>query len=282
MRADLDGLPSPHPLASTLPGLYQGQSFVERFCGALDEVLAPVLSTLDNLPAYLDVGTTPDDLLPWLAYWLGVSLDPGQRRAPSGRFSTPRSGLQGLQGTQRGIELAVEAVFGCRALVEETGGADWSLDPGAPLPGQPDAAMVVRRSWRPAEPWTSDGSSRWSRCSSPHMLPTGSRCGRSELPDHPAVRPAGWPRRRSGRPSGSGPRPAGTRPSPGGGRARRPGAREGAPLPAVPAAAPATRRRTPPPPPRPAGARAPPRPTRWGRPRAAGPRRRARSLSCST
>lgn len=144
MRADLDGLPSPHPLASTLPGLYHGQSFVERFCDALDGVVSPVLSTLDNLPAYLDVGTTPADFLPWLAYWLGVPLDPGQRSGTQREVLHTASGQQGLQGTAGGVALAVETIFGCRALVEESGGADWSLDPGAPLPGQPDAAMVVR------------------------------------------------------------------------------------------------------------------------------------------
>jgi phage tail-like protein len=144
MRADLAGLPSPHPITATLPGVYQGQSFLERFCDALDEVVAPVLSTLDNLPAYLDVGTAPADFLPWLAYWLGMPLDPGQRSSAQREVLSTASSQQGWQGTARGVTLAVESVFGCRAQVEESGGADWSLDPGAPLPGQPDTAMVVR------------------------------------------------------------------------------------------------------------------------------------------
>lgn len=144
MRADIAALPSPHPLARTLPGLYQGQGFVERFCDALDEVLAPVVSTLDNLPAYLDVATAPDDLLPWLAAWTGMSLDPGQPRDRQRLLLRQAVSLQGIQGTPRGIALAVEAVFGLRAEVQETGAVSWSMDADAALPGEPLQAFVVQ------------------------------------------------------------------------------------------------------------------------------------------
>jgi phage tail-like protein len=144
MRADIATLSSPHPLARTLPGLYQGESFVERFCDALDEVLAPVLSTLDNLPAYLDVATAPDDLLPWLAAWTGMSLDPGQPRDRQRLLLRQAVSLQGIQGTRRGIALAVEAVFGLRAEVQETGAVSWSMTADAALPGEPIQALVVQ------------------------------------------------------------------------------------------------------------------------------------------
>jgi phage tail-like protein len=144
MRADIAALPSPHPLARTLPGLYQGEPFVERFCDALDEVMAPVVSTLDNLPAYLDVATAPDDLLPWLAAWTGMSLDPGQARDRQRLLLRQAVALQGVQGTPRGIALAVEAVFGLRAEVQETGAVTWSMDADAGLPGEPLQAFVVQ------------------------------------------------------------------------------------------------------------------------------------------
>jgi phage tail-like protein len=144
MRAGVPSLASPHPLARTLPGLYQGESFVERFCDALDEVLAPVLCTLDNLPAYVDVATSPEDLLPWLAAWTGMTLDPGQPRERQRLLLRRAVALQGIQGTPRGIELAVEAVFGLRAEVQETGAATWSMEPDTPLPGEPLQAFVVQ------------------------------------------------------------------------------------------------------------------------------------------
>ena len=52
--------------------------------------------------------------------------------------------LQGIQGTPRGIELAVEAVFGLRAEVQETGAVSWSMDADAALPGEPLQAFVVQ------------------------------------------------------------------------------------------------------------------------------------------
>lgn len=144
MRGQIVELPTPHPLAPTLPGMYQGESFVERFCAALDEVLAPVLCTLDNLPSYLDVATAPEDLLPWLAAWTGMTLDPGQSRERQRALLRQAVALQGIQGTPRGIELAVEAVFGLRAVVQETGAVIWSMEADAALPGEPLQAFVVQ------------------------------------------------------------------------------------------------------------------------------------------
>jgi phage tail-like protein len=144
MRTAIDGLDSPHPLARTLPGMYHGQSFVRRLCFALDQVLAPVLCTLDNLPAYLDVGTTPEDMLPWLAAWSGMSLDPGQSRERQRALLQQAVMLHGIQGTPRGIETAVEAVFGLRAVLQETGATSWSTEADASLRGEPQQAFVLQ------------------------------------------------------------------------------------------------------------------------------------------
>jgi phage tail-like protein len=146
MRGAVAELPSPHPVVATLPGIYQGQPFLERFCGSLDDVLAPVVSTLDNLPAYLDVGTAPPDFLPWLAYWMGMPLGPGQSSAARRQVLRAASTQQGWQGTARGIVLVVEAVFGCRAEVEDSGGTTWSRTPedlaAAPSAWQPPSVVV--------------------------------------------------------------------------------------------------------------------------------------------
>ena len=144
MRAGIAGLASPHELVRPSRASTRNTRSPRSFVGALDDVLAPVLSALDNLPAYLDVSTTPDDLLPWLACWLGMSLDPGQATDRQREVLRLASQLHGLQGTRRGIELAVEAVFGVEATVQETGAADWSLEEGAPLPGEPFQAFVLQ------------------------------------------------------------------------------------------------------------------------------------------
>jgi phage tail-like protein len=144
MRGRVDGLVSPHPLGHTLPAIYLEDPFTQGLCGGLDEVLAPVLSTLDNLPAYLDMDTTPDDLIPWLGHWVGMGVDPRQQPTRQRELLRSASIRQGWQGTRRGIELAVEALFGLRTVVSESGAAMWSIDPQDPLPGEPLPAVVVQ------------------------------------------------------------------------------------------------------------------------------------------
>jgi phage tail-like protein len=79
-------LRNPHPIGETFPGVYRdawhdeelrtGRSpFGPRFVSAFDDVLSPILATLDNLDAYFDVDTTPEDFLPWLGQWVGASID---------------------------------------------------------------------------------------------------------------------------------------------------------------------------------------------------------------
>jgi phage tail-like protein len=143
-------VPSPHPIGKTLPGIYQDDDFVQRFCRGLDEVLAPVLVTLDSLPAYLDPGTAPEDVLAWLAGWVGIALDgdaePHRRR----RLVGSAVELHRLRGTAAGIRRAVAVVFDAEPEIEESGAATWSPDPGAPLPGSAPQAVLVRL--RVAEP----------------------------------------------------------------------------------------------------------------------------------
>jgi len=138
------GLLTPHPIGGTLPGLYQEDAFAQRLCSGLDEVLAPVFATLDSLPAYLDPHTAPDDMLEWLAGWIGLALDDGQ--SPQRRRELIRAGAELLRwrGTVRGIRSAVETLFDSTPEVVETGGAAWSATPGGALPGKPGARLIVR------------------------------------------------------------------------------------------------------------------------------------------
>jgi phage tail-like protein len=144
MRGPIDSLGSPHPLGLTLPGIYQSDPLAQRLCASLDDVLAPVLSTLDNISAYLDVSTAPADFLPWLGRWLGMPGDGGQWPERQRELLRSMSELQGWQGTKGGIEAAVEALVGVHTEAIESGGSASSMDPGAPLPGEPTPAVVVR------------------------------------------------------------------------------------------------------------------------------------------
>ena len=61
-----------HRLAPTLPALLQEDAFLTRFTAGLDDVLAPVVATLDSLDSYVDPALAPEDFLDWLAGWVAL------------------------------------------------------------------------------------------------------------------------------------------------------------------------------------------------------------------
>src|SRR5580693_7599811 len=75
MRADIAGLDTPYPLGTLMPAIYQEDPATMRWTAGLDDVLAPVISTIDCLGAYLDPLLAPEDFVLWLADWFGLTLD---------------------------------------------------------------------------------------------------------------------------------------------------------------------------------------------------------------
>lgn len=148
-RRGLEGLPSTHPLIRTMPGVYQDDDFLRRLLEGLDQVVAPVLSTLDNLHAYFDPELAPRDFVRWLAGWLDVALredwSDRRRRALVARAVE----LYRWEGTVRGLERLAGAYVEGEIHVEDTGGVVWSASPSGALPGDPDAHVRIRI--RPAQ-----------------------------------------------------------------------------------------------------------------------------------
>ncbi len=142
-RAAVPELPSRYPIGAQLPSLYAEDSFAQRFTSGLDVVLAPILSTLDNLAEYLDPYLTPADFVPWLACWVAADLDPdwpsrARRLAVSGAVAEHR-----WRGTARGLVEQLLRSAGVHARVSDSGGVAWSTTPGGTLPGQPTREVVV-------------------------------------------------------------------------------------------------------------------------------------------
>lgn len=143
MRGTIDGAASPFPLAATLPAMLREDPFAQQLCAGLDEVLAPVLMSIDAFSAYLDLATTPPDMLPWLGRWLGMEVDPDEDLDLQRALLASAGQLHAIRGTRRGIELALEAALGVDVQVTETGATTWSAQPGAALPGSPQPSIVV-------------------------------------------------------------------------------------------------------------------------------------------
>lgn len=144
MRGTVPGLASAFPVARTLPALYQEDDLTVRLTGALDEVLAPAISTIDNLSAYLDPALTPDDFLEWLGGWVAALLDetwPIERRRA---FVAQAADLHRRRGTLGGLADHVRVFTDGEVAVVEGGGAAWSATSGGSLPGSATRSVHVR------------------------------------------------------------------------------------------------------------------------------------------
>ncbi len=79
MRGLIEGLPSPRPIGALLPAVLQEDEFCQRMMGALDEVLAPLFTTLDCFDSYLDPGwPRPTSSTGWPAGSESTSTRPGR------------------------------------------------------------------------------------------------------------------------------------------------------------------------------------------------------------
>ena len=143
-RATIDDLPSTRPIASYLPAMLQADDFCVRFTQGLDPVLAPVLSTVDNLDAYLDPWLTPLDFLGWLAGWFGIELDATWAEERRRGLVANALELGRWRGTVAGLSLLVQLYTGEGVEIDDGGGVTASDDPDAPLPGRAARTVVVR------------------------------------------------------------------------------------------------------------------------------------------
>jgi phage tail-like protein len=144
MRSTLPELPSTQPIASFLPAMLQADDFCVRFTQGLDPILAPILSTIENLGAYLDPWLTPPDFLGWLAGWFGVELDATWPEERQRGLVANALELGRWRGTVAGLGLLIQLYTGAELELDDGGGVTASDDPDAPLPGRRAATVVVR------------------------------------------------------------------------------------------------------------------------------------------
>lgn len=148
-------LVNPHPLAETLPGVYRDAfadeyrrtaraSFGSRFISALDDVLAPVLSTLDSFEGYLDPTTTSEDFLMWLGQWVAAAVDAGWPEDRRRAFVAQASELYRRRGTALGLHDHVQIHTGGQVEIVENGASAFSVKAEGKLPGSPEPVVVVR------------------------------------------------------------------------------------------------------------------------------------------
>lgn len=143
-RGLVDGLLTPRPLISTLPGLYQEDDLAAAVTRAFDDVLAPVMSTIDNFDAYIDPALTPEDFLDWLAGWVGLLPDetwPVERRRA---LVAVAAHLYRHRGTPAGLEMHVRLLTAGEVEIADSGGSVWSTSPGTVAPGDGSYSVTVK------------------------------------------------------------------------------------------------------------------------------------------
>lgn len=69
-RGYVKDLQTPFPLIQAVPPMLAQDSFIQRMLPAFDEVLAPIISTLDCLDSYFDPAIAPEDFLHYLSTWV--------------------------------------------------------------------------------------------------------------------------------------------------------------------------------------------------------------------
>jgi phage tail-like protein len=146
MRGIVPRLENPSPFITRMPAVLQEDEFLQRWLTAFDASIAPVVSVLDNLEAYVRPGTTPPDFLDWLASWVDVELDEDWPVEQRRRVVADAAGLHRRAGRFDGVLETIRLVAGPDAAVEvsESGGTAWSATAHGPLPGAPDGSVRVR------------------------------------------------------------------------------------------------------------------------------------------
>ena len=99
----------------------RAEDFTERLLALFDSMLADMDSAMESFPALLDLGNTPDDVLPWIGTLLDVAYDPRWSARVRRRVLRALPGLFAKRGTRRGLRSAIELVLGVSCGIDELG-----------------------------------------------------------------------------------------------------------------------------------------------------------------
>jgi phage tail-like protein len=144
MRGSVAGLESASPLGPMLPAIYQEDEFAMRFIAGFDDVIAPVLLTLDCLIDYFDPALTATDFLEWLAGWVGIEVDEAWETERRRAAVATAVEMYRMRGTISGLRANLEVLSGGEVEITDSGGVAWSTSPMGPLPGQESPRLAVR------------------------------------------------------------------------------------------------------------------------------------------
>jgi phage tail-like protein len=127
-----------------MPAAYQEDPFAMRWLAGLDDVLAPILATLDCLDAYFDPYYAPSDFLEWLAGWVGITIDTNWPADRARKALAHAVELHRIRGTVAGLRDYIEVLTGGTAEIADNGGVAWATAPDMPMPGEDTPRLAIR------------------------------------------------------------------------------------------------------------------------------------------
>lgn len=145
MRGLIPTATTPMPIAAALPAMYEDDDFAQRLTAALDEVAAPLHTSLDSLEAYLDPRLAPPDFLLWVGSWVGCSDELRGAQQPRDHV-VGASARQAARGTVDGLVAEVAAAAGVdpgRVQVSDGSGVVWSTRTGTSARAAGSVRIVV-------------------------------------------------------------------------------------------------------------------------------------------
>lgn len=103
---------SPSKYLDFLPEIYQEVDFVGRLLKIFEESLEPVVQQHDNLWSYLDPRTAPQNLVPFLAHWVGWQMTPALSIDRQRWLIKQAVQLYRWRGTKRGLRFYLHLFTG--------------------------------------------------------------------------------------------------------------------------------------------------------------------------
>jgi phage tail-like protein len=102
-----------------LPAVFQDNEFLGRMLLIFESLWEPLEQRQDHFALYFDPQTCPAAVLPWLASWFALELDPHWPEARRRRLVAEAMELYRCRGTVRGITRALEVCTGVTPTIVE-------------------------------------------------------------------------------------------------------------------------------------------------------------------
>jgi len=143
-RGLVPGLANRMSVAHGLPPMLVTDEFCARLVAAFDDMLAPLVSTLDCLDYYFAPEVAPADFTDWLCSWVGA--DDGEGWTQAGRRALAARAVEifRIRGTLDGLRDLIELYTDGPVEVSDSGGCVWSAAANSPLPGSAPATVEIR------------------------------------------------------------------------------------------------------------------------------------------